>query len=78
MIKDKAMIRMILGKVELNTLDKKTRGLTLSQVERNYLYRSIKPKLIAASILAQQNLLKKINRRRQDPSIIEYNLSRYG
>ncbi len=54
-------------------------GKKLKQVERNYLYRSIRPKLIAASILHQGNILQDINKRvREDASLIEYNLSEYG
>ena len=47
------VIRKIFGKVEIGTIIKKMEGKKLKQVERNYLYRSIRPKLIAASILHQ-------------------------
>ena len=54
-------------------------GEKLKQTERNYLSRSIRPKLIAANIICQERLLEKINRdNREDDSIIEYNLSSYG
>ena len=72
-------IRKILGKVEVETIIKKMEGRRLKQTERNYLYRSIRPKLVAASILAQENILEEINKdNREDASAIEYNLSHYG
>ena len=73
------VIRKIFGKVEIGTIIKKMEGKKLKQVERNYLYRSIRPKLIAASILHQGKVLQSINKdTREDNSIIEYNLSIYG
>ncbi|MBI2559458.1 hypothetical protein HYW20_09110 [Candidatus Woesearchaeota archaeon] len=72
-------VRKILGKVEVETVIKKMEGRKLKQTERNYLYRSIRPKLVAAGILAQENILEEINKdNREDASAIEYNLSRYG
>ena len=72
-------IRKILGRVEVETIIKKMEGIRLKQTERNYLYRSIRPKLIAAGILAQENILNEINKdNREDASSIEYNLSHYG
>ena len=72
-------IGKILGKVEIETIIKKMEGRTLKQTERNYLYRSIRPKLVAASILAQENILNEINKdNKEDASTIEYNLSHYG
>lgn len=72
-------VRKILGRVEIETIIKKMEGRRLKQTERNYLYRSIRPKLVAASILAQENILREINKdNREDASIIEHNLSLYG
>jgi len=72
-------VRKIFGKVEIETIIKKMEGKTLKQTERNYLYRSIRPKLIAANILSQEQILKQINRgNKEDNSIIEYNLALYG
>ncbi len=72
-------VRRILGKVEIETIIKKMEGRRLKQTERNYLYRSIRPKLVAAGILAQENILNEINKdNREDASAIEHNLSRYG
>lgn len=72
-------IRKILGKVEIETIIKKIQGKALRQTERNYLYRSIRPKLIAANILSEENILKEINKdNKEDKSIIEYNLALYG
>ncbi len=72
-------VRKILGKVEIETIIKKMEGRRLKQTERNYLYRSIRPKLVAAGILTQENILNEINKdNRGDASAIEYNLSRYG
>jgi len=54
-------------------------GKKLKQTERNYLYRSIRPKLIAANILTAENILKEINKsKKEDDSVIEHNLSHYG
>lgn len=73
------VIGRIFGKVEIETLAKKMEGKKLKQVERNYLYRSIRPKLIAASILHQGNILQEINKKAKDDlSLVEYNLSEYG
>ena len=73
------VMRKIFGKVEIDTITKKMEGKKLKQVERNYLYRSIRPKLIAASILHQGNILQNINKGvREDASLIEYSLSEYG
>ena len=67
-----------MGKVEIETIIKKIQGRKLKQTEKNYLYRSIRPKLIAARMLAETDILKKINTGRRDSSMIEYNLSLYG
>ena len=73
------LIRKILGKVEIQTILKKMNGKKLKQTERNYLYRSIRPKLIAAELLASGGILKVINRNNaEDISLIEYNLALYG
>ncbi|MBN2423365.1 hypothetical protein JXB41_09140 [Candidatus Woesearchaeota archaeon] len=72
-------IGKILGKVEVNTIIKRIKGKPLKQTERNYLSRSIRPKLLAARILTQEKLLEKINR--PDKSLekkIIYNLNKYG
>ncbi|MBI2128608.1 hypothetical protein HYU07_00060 [Candidatus Woesearchaeota archaeon] len=72
-------IRRILGKVEIATIMKKIEGRKLKQTERNYLYRSIRPKLMAANILSHENILGKVNKdNREDDSLIEYNLSLYS
>lgn len=73
------IIRRIFGKVEIETIIKKIEGKRLKQTERNYLYRSIRPKLIAASILSREDILSKINKDNKGESYsIEYNLSHYG
>jgi len=72
-------VKKILGKVEIATIKKKILGKTLKQRERNYLYRSIRPKLAAANLLSEACLLQAINKHaKQDSSLIEYNLSLYG
>ena len=72
-------VRKILGKIEIETIIKKMEGRKLKQTERNYLCRSIRPKLIAANILASENILKEINKRKKDEDyIVEFNLSNYG
>ncbi len=74
------VIRKVLGDVEINTIIKKMHGKKLKQTERNYLYRSIRPKLIACSILSQENILKEINKPRKILNInqIHFNLDKYG
>lgn len=73
------IIENIFGKVEIETIIKRIRGKKLKQTERNYLSRSIRPKLIAAKLLTEENILKKIQRpdRSLDNKIM-YNLSKYG
>ena len=72
-------VKKILGKVEIATIIKKMEGRRMKQTERNYLYRSIRPKLVAAGILAQENILGEINKNnKENTSAIEYNLFRYG
>jgi len=73
------MLGRIMGRVEVDTIIKRMEGKKLKQVERNYLSRSIRPKLIAAKLLTEQKILEKI--RRPDKSLDEkiiYNLSRCG
>ncbi len=73
------IIERIFGKVEIETIIKRIKGKGLKQTERNYLSRSIRPKLIAARLLTEENILEKI--RRPDRLLnnkILYNLSKYG
>lgn len=73
------IIRKIFGRVEIETIRKKIEGRKLKQTEKNYLYRSIRPKLIAADLVSQSGILKEINRnKKEDTSLIDYNLSSYG
>ncbi|MCK5283710.1 MAG: hypothetical protein KAK00_09990 [Nanoarchaeota archaeon] len=72
-------VRKILGSVEINTIIKRMEGKPLKQTERNYLSRSIRPKLLAAKLLTEEKLLERIYR--PDRSLqrkIIYNLDRYG
>ena len=72
-------IRKIFGKIEIKTIIKKMNGEKLKQTERNYLSRSIRPKLIAANILCQENILSEINKAKRDNDLfISYNLAAYG
>jgi len=72
-------IRRILGKVEIETIMKRMKGRKLKQTERNYLSRSIRPKLIAAKLLTESKILEKIQKPdRSLEKIIIYNLSAYG
>ena len=75
----KELLRKLFGDVEIETIIKKINGRKLKQTERNYLYRSIRPKLIAANFVAQEKILEKINKNKiEDLHLIEYNLSIYG
>lgn len=72
-------IAKIFGRVEISTIIKKMEGKKLKQTEKNYLYRSIRPKLMAAEILSQAGILKEINKdKRKDSYSIEHNLAAYG
>lgn len=71
-------IRRILGKVEIETIMKRLKGERLSQTERNYLSRSVRPKLIAARLLSEGKLLEKIQRKENIRELIIYNLDNYG
>ena len=72
------LIRKIFGEVEVNTILKKMEGKKLKQTEKNYLYRSIRPKLIAAEMLSQAKILKEINKtKNKDTYTIDYNLANY-
>jgi hypothetical protein len=71
-------VRRILGQVEIATIMKKIQGRRLKQTERNYLSRSIRPKLIASALLSKSGVLEAINRTPEDSSIVESNLSYYG
>jgi len=73
------IIRRILGDVEIATIIKRMKGKKLEQTERNYLSRSIRPKLIAAKLLTQEKILEKIRRPNKSlEKMILYNLSKYG
>ncbi len=76
---DNEILTKVLGKVEIATILKRMRGEKLKQTEKNYLSRSVRPKLIAAKILGEEKILEKIQRpdRSIDNKII-YNLSKYG
>ncbi len=79
MISKNTIAREILGKVEIETILKRIQGKKLKQTERNYLSRSIRPKLIAARMLTEEKILEKIQR--PDKSLkkkIIYNLDKYG
>ena len=72
-------LTLIFGKVELETIEKRMQGKKLKQTERNYLSRSIRPKLMAARIISDMEILDDI--RRSDRSLenkIIFSLSHYG
>src|SRR3989338_1474882 len=79
MITKNTIITRILGEVEIETILKRMKGKKLKQTERNYLSRSIRPKLIAARILTEERLLEKIQRpdKALEKKII-YTLDKYG
>jgi len=79
-LRENEPIHRIFGKVEIETIIKRINGIKLKQTERNYLSRSIRPKLIGASILSNQELLAKIQRpkkRINKPQVI-FSLEIYG
>lgn len=72
-------IHRILGDVEIDTIIKKINGRKLKQVERNYLSRSIRPKLMGAKLLTQQSILDLIQKTSKvKKSNIIFNLSKFG
>ncbi|MBU0457089.1 MAG: hypothetical protein ABH824_01995 [Nanoarchaeota archaeon] len=77
---EKSILRIIFGKVEIETILKKIQRKKLKQTERNYLSKSIRPKLRAINLIAQLNLLEKINKPKEKITTEEiiYNLSRFG
>lgn len=77
---EKTILRKLFGKVEIDTIIKKIQGKKLKQVERNYLSKSIRPKLRALNLISQLNLLEKINRpkKRITRQEIIYNLGKFG
>ena len=78
-LRESEEINRIMGKVEIETIIKKINGITLKQVERNYLSRSIRPKLIGSALLTQQNILGYIQKSNKiKRSQIIFNLNRYG
>ena len=79
-LKETEAVHKILGEVEIATIIKKIKGQKLKQVERNYLYRSIRPKLIASAILCEQRILEKINKPKKKitKDTILWNLANYG
>jgi hypothetical protein len=79
-LKETEPLNRILGKVEIETIIKKIKGKKLKQTERNYLSRSIRPKLMAASILSQKGILEMINKPKKVniKNQIIFNLSVYG
>src|SRR3989338_712797 len=69
----------IFGKVELATIEKKLKGMKLKQTEKNYLSRSIRPKLRAEELAIELNLLSKIsNMKKENTMLIENSLDFYG
>lgn len=79
MLKNNPLLRKILGEVEINTLMKRLEGKPLKQTERNYLSRSIRPKLLAAKFLTEEKIFLKIHRPNKSiEKLIIFNLSRFG
>ncbi len=75
---DQSTFLTIFGKVEIATIKKRMSGTPLTQVERNYLSRSIRPKLRAAKIITEQKMLEHLMKDTSEREQIEYNLNRYG
>lgn len=73
-------IHKILGDIEIETIIKRIKGKKLKQTERNYLSRSIRPKLIGAAILSEERILEKISRPKKaiNRNQILFNLNYYG
>ena len=77
--KDTENLLLLFGKVEAATIEKRMKGQTLTRMERNYLSRSIRPKLRAAKILTENKLLEQIQMKNiSGTDQVEYNLNKYG
>ena len=78
-LKENPAINRLLGKVEIDTIIKRIQKRKLSQVERNYLSRSIRPKLIGAEILTNEKILDKIKRPEKEitRNQVIFSLSKY-
>ncbi|MGM5485439.1 MAG: hypothetical protein ACQEP1_06230 [Nanobdellota archaeon] len=72
-------LRRIFGKKEIDTIMKRLRGQPLKQTERNYMYRSIRPKLLSVEFLYRKGIAGKLekNMKRSENTIL-YNLHHYG
>lgn len=76
---DQHTLLLVFGKVEAATIEKRMKGQALTQIERNYLSRSIRPKLRAAKLLTEHKILEEIQMKQTSGTEqIEYNLNRYG
>lgn len=72
------MLETIFTKTELSTIDKRIKNINLTQTERNYLSRSIRPKILAARIISSWDGLHKLTLCKNMDSLINYNLKSYG
>lgn len=71
--------RRLFGPVEQATIRKKLQGKLLKQTERNYLSRSIRPKLRAAALVTGLGILAKLQQRKKDNTLfILVNIDHYG
>ncbi|MBU0980003.1 MAG: hypothetical protein KJ709_04325 [Nanoarchaeota archaeon] len=69
----------IFGRRELETMEKRMAGKPLTQTERNYLSRSIRPKLMAARMATQGGLYQLLERPgSSSEQRVIFNLARYG
>lgn len=76
---NKKEIERLLGEVEIDTIIKKIKGQKLKQTERNYLSRSVRPKLRCAKLITELDILSPIEQRKKpNMDIILFNLDRYG
>lgn len=77
---DKTILRKLFGKVEIETIIRKIQGRKLRQVERNYLSKSIRPKLRVIKLISGLALLERINQPKEKITREEiiYNLGRFG
>lgn len=74
-----SLLRTLFGKKEIEAMVKKRQGQKLKQTEKNYLSRSVRPKLRAISALAQTNLLQDIAvAKRTSETQVSFHLAAYG
>ncbi len=74
-----SILRTLFGKKEIEAMMKKQQGQKLKQIEKNYLSRSVRPKLRVIYLLAQTHLLQDLAvQKRTSEAQVSFQLAAYG